>query len=68
MCTPSTTSHTLLSRTGDYKYERGQDSAYVRVRAHGKPASFDDFAQRFTEAEVMISKVELVGKKQGHNS
>lgn len=67
LCTPSTTSYTLLSRTGDDEHERGQESAYVRVRSHVKPASTDDFPQRLTEAEVN-SKVQLVDKRQGHNS
>lgn len=66
VCTPFTTSHTLLSRTQDYEHERGQDSAYVTVRSHGKPASTGDFPWRFTEAGV-ISKVQLVDKREGHN-
>lgn len=67
VCTASTTSHTPLSRTADYKHETRQASACSMVRSHGKLAKIDDFLQRFTEAEV-VSKVQLVDKRQGHSS
>lgn len=36
LCTPSTTTNSLLSRTGDYEHERGENSAYVTVSSHEK--------------------------------
>lgn len=50
-----------------YEHEREENSAYVTVISHEKPASIDGFPQRLTEAEV-ISKVQLVDKRQGHDS
>lgn len=66
-CTSSTTLHAFLSRNEDNERKRRQDSAYVTARSHEKPGNVDDFPQRFTETQV-ISKLQLVDKRQGHNT